>query len=91
MDTKDASNEALGAILGGMIAFDQSISNRLMADGWGAAEEWATRYAKLFEAIDRVNNDLNVARILDGSYWPGDAESSANHYREMRGKFEGVV
>lgn len=42
MNRDEDSNKVIGAILGGMIAFDQSISNRLMADGWGAAEEWAT-------------------------------------------------
>lgn len=86
LDRDEDSNKFIGDIIGGMIAFDQDISNRLMADGWGAAEEWATAYHELVESIYKVNNDLKVDRVLGWSRW--DALERADHYREMREKFE---
>lgn len=83
----NASNEAIGAVLGGMIAFDQALSNRLMASGWEAAEEWAIRYALLVEAIEKVNNDLKTDRVLAHFHSAWQAKSDAGHYREMKEKF----
>lgn len=87
MTTKKVSNADLGEWIGSMIAFDQGISNRLMADGWGAAEEWAMAYANLVTQIELVNNDVRVDRILSNSReW--EARDQARHYRKMRAGFE---
>lgn len=84
MSEVNDSNEAIGAVIGGMIAFDQGITNRLLDTAWESAEDWATRYAVLWNAIANVNNDLRVEHAL-WDHGPGDLRS-INHYRRMQDK-----
>lgn len=84
MSEESESNEAIGAVIGGMIAFDQSITNSLLDTAWESAEDWATRYAELWDAIGRVNNDLRVDQTL-WEHGPGDLRS-IDHYRRMQNK-----
>lgn len=84
MSEVNASNEASSAVIGGMIAFDQSITNQLLDTAWECAEDWAARYAELWDAIGKVNNDLRVDQVL-WNHGPGDLRS-IDHYRKMQGK-----
>lgn len=81
------NDEVIGNVLEGMIKFDQDLTNNLMAQAWQAAEEWATRYDELIRAVEKVNDSIRVDRIISRGYW--SAGSEADHYREMRERFEG--
>lgn len=84
MSEENASNESVGAVIGGMIAFDQSITNKLLDTAWESAEDWATRYEELWSAVMLVNRDLLVDEVL-WTHGSGDLRS-IDHYRKMQGK-----
>ena len=86
MREEKTSNELVGDIIGGMIAFDQSTTNQLLGAAWGSAEEWATRYRDLYAAVARLNRDVRVDDVMQ-YFGPGDLRS-IEHYRKMQGKAE---
>lgn len=78
------NDQLVGDIIGGMIAFDQGVTNSLLDSAWGSAEDWAERYRALYSEIKAVNRDLRVDEVLH-AYGPGDLRS-IDHFRKMQGK-----
>jgi hypothetical protein len=69
LSDSEADNQLIGAFLGGMIAFDQSITNQLMDSHIDTAIDWATRFQKFYDWVARYNRDTQVQWALDFYYW----------------------
>lgn len=81
----NASNEELGAIIGGMIAWDHAIQNSLTDAHLDSAIEWATRFKILYDAVKKHNRDIYVQDVLDQLGWyRDDVNRSVEHYESMK-------
>lgn len=77
--TDTASNEAIGAVIGGMIAWDHAIQNSLTDSHLDEAITWARRFQALYEAVQEHNRDIYVQDVL----W-----DNQRHYNNIPGKIE---
>jgi hypothetical protein len=89
-EEKVAAMEFIAPILEAQMRFDQAIQNQLTDAAWEAAETWAERFRALFEAVELVNRDIPVGRVLD-HHWSPDIDRQISHYRRMRGIEDGDV
>lgn len=81
----EEDRSTLGAILGGMIAFDQAISNQLTDSHLDSAIDWAERFRDLYDLVERNNRDMYVADVLAGYYWERESVNrSIEHYESMK-------
>lgn len=92
MDTeaeqKVLAMEMIAPIVEAQMRFDQNITNDLMSKAWGAAATWATRFQSLISAIEKQNDSLRVAHVLD-AHWQPDMKRQIEHYKHMSGETEG--
>lgn len=81
----EADNKVLGALLGGMVAFDHALANRLTDSHLDSAIDWAKRFRSLYDAVERHNRDIRVADVLYQFGWNrDDVERSIEHYESMK-------
>lgn len=81
----EEDRSTLGAILGGMIAFDQAISNSLTDSHLDSAIDWAERFRDLYDEVKRFNRDMYVANVLGGFWVDRDSvDRSIEHYESMK-------
>lgn len=86
MAGKVVDDATLGAVLGGMIAFDHAIQNQLTDSHLDSAIYWAKRYRSLYDQVQLHNRDLYVANVLDGVHgWHrDDVDRAIEHYESMK-------
>lgn len=86
--TETASNEAVAAVLSGMIAFDQGITNTLIDSHLDDAISWAHKFEKLYQRIEfaiESGNVIQAYRILESFGYDYDRVPEAvEHYESMK-------
>lgn len=82
-EVKLAAFEFMAPILEAQMRFDQGITNRLMSTAWEEAEKYATRLRDVLKSVDRVNDSIKVAGILD-QFWEPDIDRRIEHFRDMK-------
>ena len=86
--TKTASNEALGAVLSGMIAFDQSITNNLINAHLEDAISWSRKFEKLYQRVEYAlesGNAVAAYHVLgDFGYDYDCVPSKVDHYQSLK-------
>lgn len=81
----NASNEELGAIIGGMIAWDHAIQNSLTDAHLEDAIKWAERFKSLYDAVKKHNRDIYVQDVLwELEEWRNSVNRSVEHYESMK-------
>lgn len=85
--SKPTDNEVLGAILSGMIAFDQGITNSLIDSHIDSAIDWAKRFQSLYRRVQKHNRDTLVQDVLDDNFFAYDDSFRAiEHLESMKMK-----
>lgn len=78
-------NEELGAVLGGMIAWDHAIQNILTDSHLDESIDWAKRFRDLYDLVRKYNRGMYVNEILeDFSYERGSVRGKIEHYESMK-------
>lgn len=79
------NNEALGAMLGGMIAFDHALQNSLTDSHLDSAIDWAKRFRDLYDGVEKHNRDTYVQGTLwEFEGWRESVNGSIQHYESMK-------
>lgn len=60
----NVTNEEIGAIIGGMIAFDHAMQNSLTNSHLDEAIDWAKRFRDLYDLVKKHNRDVYVQDVL---------------------------
>lgn len=80
-----ASNEEIGEIIGGMIAWDHALQNSLTDSHLDEAIDWAKRFRDFYDEVERHNRDTYVQEILwDYAGWRDGVPSKIEHYENMK-------
>lgn len=83
--TNHASNEEVGAIIGGMIAWDHAIQNNLTNYHLDEAIDWAKRFRDLYDDVKRHNRDIYVQETLwEFEGWREQIPHKIEHYESMK-------
>lgn len=86
--TNTASNESLGAVLSGMIAFDQGITNNLIDSHLDDAISWARKFEKFYQRMEYAlesGNAVAAYKILgDFGYDYDTVPSKIDHYENLK-------
>lgn len=80
-----ASNESIGAVIGGMIAWDHALQNSLTDSHLDEAIDWAKRFRDLYDLVKKYNRDMYVNEILeDFGYERDSVIGKIQHYESMK-------
>ena len=83
--TDTASNESIGAVIGGMIAWEHAIQNSLTDSHLDEAIDWAKRFRDLYDLVKKYNRDMYVNEILeDFGYERDSIIGKIQHYESMK-------
>lgn len=81
----EEDRSTLGAVLGGMIAFDHAIQNSLTDSHLDSAIDWAQRFRDFYDEVEKVNRDLYVDYALQAyGYDRETVNQSIRHYESMK-------
>lgn len=82
------NNETLGAMLGGMIAFDHALTNSLTDSHLDEAISWARKFEKLYQRMEFALESGNAVAaynlLADFEYDYDNVPSKINHYQSMK-------
>lgn len=80
-----SDNNAIGEIIGGMIAWDHALRNSLTDSHLDEAIDWAKRFRDLYDLVRKYNRDMYVNEILEDFGYERDAVmGKIDHYESMK-------
>lgn len=83
--TNTSSDNTIGEIIGGMIAWDHAIQNSLTDSHLDEAIDWAKRFRDLYDLVKHFNRDIEVQEVLwDYAGWREGIPNKIAHYESMK-------
>jgi hypothetical protein len=80
-----SNDNAIGEIIGGMIAWDHALQNSLTDSHLDEAIDWAKRFRDLYDGVQKHNRDIYVQDVLyEFEGWRDSIPRKIEHLESMK-------